>query len=366
MKIKSGKIPGAKRIVLYGPEGIGKSTFASKFPDPVFIDTEGSTRAMDVARYDADFSEWSNILDAAEDALESEGMKTLVIDTLDWAEHACIKKLNKEHNTDNILTLDYGRGSLFVVAEFEKLLSTLSRLVNKGINVVLVAHAAMRKQELPDEMGAFDRWELKIQSKQVKAKVKEWGDMVLFANYKTFVIEDDKTKSKKAQGGKRVLYTEHRPAWDAKNRYGLDECLPFDYSSIAAIIEAKENKREAKAEEKKDKRKAEAEKQEAKTEKKAEETQRTEKTEKAAEKAESEAERPEVEELKKLMEKDGISTDRLLYAYTMKTKDFVPTTLEGLDPGFIRNHLIAKWGGFVKYAKKFTDEEVGSMEIPFE
>lgn len=44
MKIIRGKRPGAKKVVVYGPEGIGKSTFASMFPEPLFIDTEGSTK----------------------------------------------------------------------------------------------------------------------------------------------------------------------------------------------------------------------------------------------------------------------------------------------------------------------------------
>lgn len=52
MKIIRGKIPGAKKVVIYGPEGIGKSTFAACFPAPVFIDTEGSTKDMDVDRFE--------------------------------------------------------------------------------------------------------------------------------------------------------------------------------------------------------------------------------------------------------------------------------------------------------------------------
>ena len=50
MEITRGKIQTAQKIVLYGPEGIGKTTFASRFPEPLFIDTEGSTRQLDVAR----------------------------------------------------------------------------------------------------------------------------------------------------------------------------------------------------------------------------------------------------------------------------------------------------------------------------
>ena len=53
MNIITGKLPAAKRIVIYGAEGIGKSTLASQCPDPLFIDTEGSTTHMDVKRFEA-------------------------------------------------------------------------------------------------------------------------------------------------------------------------------------------------------------------------------------------------------------------------------------------------------------------------
>ena len=74
-------------------------------------------------------------------------------------------------------------------------------------------------------------------SSQTSPLVKEWADMLLFANYKTYsVAVDDKGKKHKAQGVKRVMYTSHHPCWDAKNRYGLPEECEFDYSVIAGII----------------------------------------------------------------------------------------------------------------------------------
>ena len=92
--------------------------------------------------------------------------------------------------------------------------------MGRGVHVVLTAHAMMRKFEQPDEMGAYDRWELKLQ-KKTSALVKEWSDLLLFANYKTLsVATDEKGKKFKAQGGRRVIYTSHHPCWDAKNRLG--------------------------------------------------------------------------------------------------------------------------------------------------
>ena len=106
--------------------------------------------------------------------------------------------------------------------------------------MVITAHAKMRKFEQPDEMGAYDRWEMKL-SKQVAPLFKEWCDMLLFLNYQTYVVTTE-NKSTKAQGGKRVIYTSHHPCWDAKNRHGLPEVLDLDYENIAHIFEKGEAK----------------------------------------------------------------------------------------------------------------------------
>ena len=50
-EITSGVVSSAQKVVIYGPEGIGKSTFAAQFPDPVFIDTEGSTKKLNIRRF---------------------------------------------------------------------------------------------------------------------------------------------------------------------------------------------------------------------------------------------------------------------------------------------------------------------------
>ncbi len=234
MEITRGKIPCAKKVVVYGPEGIGKSTFASKFPDPVFIDTEGSTKDMDVARLPAP-SSWNMLLEEVRYVMDNPQVcKTLVIDTADWAEQLCSTSVCDKHQKSGIEDFGYGKGYVFLQEEFEKLLNLLTDVVEqKMINVVLTAHAKMRKFEQPDEMGAYDRWEMKL-SKNVSPMVKEWADMVLFANYKTHVVKVD--GKNKAQGGQRVLYTTHHSCWDAKNRYSLPDEIPFEYGSIAHIF----------------------------------------------------------------------------------------------------------------------------------
>lgn len=238
MQITKGKRARAQKVVVYGPEGIGKSTFAAQFPEPLFIDTEGSTDNMDVSRLDKPSSYTMLKNEIAWVKANPAVCKTLVIDTTDWAESLVIADVCAQHGKKGIEDFGWGNGYTYTKEEMGRLLNQLGELVDLGINVVLTAHAQMRKFEQPDEMGSYDRWELKLGKKtssQTAPLVKEWADMVLFANYKTVVMTADNGK-KKATGGQRVLYTQHHPAWDAKNRHGLPEEMPFDYAGIAHIF----------------------------------------------------------------------------------------------------------------------------------
>jgi len=241
MQIVKGKIPSAKKCCVYGPEGIGKSTIASQFPEPLFIDTEGSTKDMDVSRTPTP-SSWSMLMEQVGYVRDHPDVcKTLVIDTADWAEMLCSNHVCSNAQKNSIEEFGYGKGYIYIQEEFGRLLNRLTEVIEKGIHVVLTAHAKMRKFEQPDEMGAYDRWEMKL-SKGVAPMIKEWADMVLFANYKTMVINVDgqgtQKGKNKVQGGKRVMYTTHHSCWDAKNRYGLPDEIPFEYAAIVQIMEA--------------------------------------------------------------------------------------------------------------------------------
>ena len=246
MEIIRGKQPGAKKTVIYGPEGIGKSTFVSHFPDAVFIDTEGSTKDMDVARTPAP-SSWTMLMNQVKYLMDNKVCKTIIIDTADWAEALCINHVCSKNQKDSVESFGYGKGYVYVQEEFGRLLNLLEEAVKKGINVTFTAHAKMRKFEQPDEMGAYDRWEMKL-SKNVAPIVKEWADMVLFCNYKTMVVNVDgqgtQKGKNKVQGGRRVMYTSHHPCWDAKNRYNLPEECDLNYEVIRHIIEIPEMRKQ--------------------------------------------------------------------------------------------------------------------------
>lgn len=232
--ITSGKIPHARKVLVYGPEGVGKSTFASKFPDPLFIDTEGSTRNLDVKRMPTPTS-WPMLIDEVMTIANERPCKTLVIDTLDWAERMCAWDLCQAKGWNGIEDAGYGKGYTYLAERFGQLLNRLEDVVQAGINVVVTAHAKISKFEQPDEMGTYDRWELKLE-KKTAPMAKEWADMILFANYQTIVVKSKDGKSKGQGGQKRVMYTTHTATWDAKNRDDLPDKLDFDYNQIAHLF----------------------------------------------------------------------------------------------------------------------------------
>lgn len=234
LNITKGKIDRAQKVVIYGAEGIGKSGLAAKFPDPLFIDTEGGTAHMDVRRIEKPQS-WEEMLSVVKEVAATQDVcRTLVLDTADWAEQLIVSYLCTKYKQNSIESFGYGKGYTYLGEEFSRLLGALDTVLASGVHVVITAHAKMRKFEQPDEMGAYDRWEMKL-SKQVAPLLKEWCDILLFCNYQTFVVTSE-NNTQKAQGGKRVMYTSHHPAWDAKSRVPLPEVLDLDYKHIAHIF----------------------------------------------------------------------------------------------------------------------------------
>ncbi len=240
MNVIKGKLSKPQKVVVYGPEGVGKSTFASKFPEALFIDTEDSTVNMDVARFQKP-SSWTMLLQQIDYVKANPKIcKTLVIDTADWAERLCSEHICSKANVKGIEDFGYGKGYVYLEEEFGRFLNQLQDIIELGINVVVTAHADIKKIEQPEEIGGYDHWQMKLEKKTMPL-LKEWADILLLANYKVYVVNVDNQGAQKgknkAQGGARVMHTTHSPWWDAKNRHDLPDELSFDYSKIAHIFE---------------------------------------------------------------------------------------------------------------------------------
>lgn len=234
MQINSGKLSRTQKCVIYGCEGVGKSTFASKFPKPLFMDLEGGTAHLDVNR--AKVVSWENIISTIDELIEnSQGFQTLVIDTADWAERMCSVYLCKKYKKTGIEDFGYGKGYQYLAEEFAGMLAKLTELQNSGMHIVVLAHSTIRKLELPEENGTYDHYELKC-SKTVSPLIKEWSDGLLFANYRTYIQASANGKGKAVGGKERVLYTEHTAFCDAKNRWGLTGVLPLTFESVKSVF----------------------------------------------------------------------------------------------------------------------------------
>ena len=235
LAIRRGKIHRPQKAVIYGPEGVGKSTLAGRFPEPVFLDTEGGTHHLDVARFDVG-ANWEDITAAIGQLAKADHpFKTLVIDTADWLEKRLIEHLCRKANKDSIEDFGYGKGWVILAEEFARFLHSLDALLARGMHVVFLAHATVRTFEAPDQAGSYDRFELKL-SKQVAPLVKEWADLVLFGNYVTKIAEKDNGKMRGVGGKERVIFTTHAAAYDAKNRHGLPDKVPFTAESLAPVF----------------------------------------------------------------------------------------------------------------------------------
>ena len=231
LNIVKGRVAGAKRVVIYGPEGIGKSTLGSKFPGALFLDAEDGTGELDVDRVPC--PDWR----ALESAVKNfpAGYGTCVIDTADWAERFLIEWFLKSKGLKSIEDVGWGKGYTQVGELWARFLGDLDALINRGVNVVFVAHSKVTKVSPPDQTDGYDRYELKL-SRMSVGPTKEWAQMVLFVNFQMHLVEGTDGRVK-AQGGKeRVMYATHSAAWDAKNRFDLPDVMPMAFDSIAHVF----------------------------------------------------------------------------------------------------------------------------------
>ena len=236
IKITRGVQRSAARVVLYGTEGIGKTTLAAEFPGALILDTESGSTHLDCARVAC--PDWQSLMLAVTElAVDSQGFKTIVIDSADWAEKKLIEFMLKAAGKRSIEDFGFGKGYVMLQEHVTRFLGQCDALVERGLNVVLVAHSKVARTSPPDQTDGFDRYELKL-TKQVAPLLKEWCDALLFATYKMRLVEGADGRMKATGGKTRVLYSERSAAWDAKNRYGLPEEMPMEFSQLASVVEA--------------------------------------------------------------------------------------------------------------------------------
>jgi hypothetical protein len=229
-----GKIAKPIRIVLYSTDGLGKSTWASCAPRPIFIGAEDGTANLDVERMPG-IHGWADIVESARELVTGEHpYKTVVLDTADWAEPMLWAHVAKAGGKKSIEDFGYGKGYAEALNGWRDLLSIFDALrERRGMNVIVLAHSWIKPFKNPDGED-FDRYELKLHAK-ASGLIREWADCVLFGNYETFTLEKN-GRVKGVSTGARIIHTVRTHAWDAKNRHGLPETLPLSWEAFASAL----------------------------------------------------------------------------------------------------------------------------------
>lgn len=239
--VTRGRIERPTRVLLFGVEGIGKSTFAANAPNPIFIAAEDGTAQLDVARF-PEPKTWADVYAAIDVLLtEEHDYKTVVVDTLDWLEPLCWAQVVSRANSPKVKSVEdlgFGKGYVAALEEWRVLLARFEQLrIKRNMNVIFLAHSWVKTFKNPEDED-FDRYELKLHAK-AGGLLKEWADAVLFARYETFSNTDEKTKrTRGVSTGARVVHTQRTAAWDAKNRYDLPPILPLSWEAYADAVAA--------------------------------------------------------------------------------------------------------------------------------
>ncbi|MFN3375325.1 MAG: ATP-binding protein [Burkholderiaceae bacterium] len=226
-------------MTVYGVHGIGKTTFAAQAPSPVFIQTEDGLGTLACPHFPLAGAFEDVIGTLAALYTEPHDFKTCVIDSVDWLEALIWAKVCRDNGWASIEDAGYGKGYVAALNLWRQYIDGLNALRDdKGMTVIQIAHTDIKRFDSP-EHDPYDRYTIKLHARAA-ALVQEHSDIVLFANYRISTVKADvgfnKKVSRAVGSGERVIHTTERPAFLAKNRYGLPDTLPLDWQAFAQAM----------------------------------------------------------------------------------------------------------------------------------
>ncbi len=254
-RIHTGRRHTPPRLLIYGTEGIGKSTTAAQAPSPIFIPTEDGLDQIDCSSFPL-AGKLADVESALQSLLnETHDFASVVIDSVDWLERLIWDALCEQYGVSSIEKVDggYAKGYTHALTPWRKVLNDLNALRSqRGMCVILLAHAKVEKFEDP-EHATYDRYSPRLH-KHATALITEWADAVLFATRKIITKTEDggfgRDRTIAAglgkDGGERVLRTVGSPSCVAKNRYSLPAELPLSWPALMQALTSNTNPNDSK------------------------------------------------------------------------------------------------------------------------
>jgi hypothetical protein len=259
--VKRGVLQEPWRYLLYGQEGVGKSSLAADAPGVIFLDTDRGSGRLDVARYSFRDGEdgyvaqsYAEILAAVDDLITSpHDFRTVVVDTADALEALIWRHLCENAGVDrggkkmrSIEDFGYGKGYAKAVDAWREFCHRLDHLrLTRRVDIVFLAHAIVKPYKNP--LGEdYDRFRPKLDERAV-GFLREWFDVLGFVSYEDggSKLVGDNSDSARARGwttGRRLIRFGHSAAWDAKTRLPMPDevelTVEHPWAPFAAAVEA--------------------------------------------------------------------------------------------------------------------------------
>ncbi|MFN9202439.1 MAG: ATP-binding protein [Gemmatimonas sp.] len=231
--------PEPPKMIIYGPQGIGKTTFGAAFYNPVLLPTEKGWGNLRIkrTRHIETYGDLMTIVGALYTGQHDYG--TALLDSLTSLERLVWAETARRHGEQSIEGWDYGKGYIEADEVWNEVLTALNALQSeRQMSIVCTAHATVTRFNSPTA-EPYDRYDIDLH-KRANALVQRWADVVGFCHWQTSTTSTDLGFKKKAtrgiSTGQRLLALEERPAWQAKNRFQLPPVMELDASQFLGLL----------------------------------------------------------------------------------------------------------------------------------
>ena len=221
----------AVAVTILSDAGIGKTSLAATFPNPIFIRAEDGMQSIPANNRPDAFPLLQNVEQLWEQLTalinEKHDYKTVVIDSVTALERLftqyVIDSDPKKPKSINQAMGGYGAGLAAVGSMHGRVRKAAGMLIEKGVNVVFIAHADTIDIDLPDS-DPYTKYSMRL-GKRSTAPYLDDVDVVAFLKLEAFTKDNETGKAKAFSDGTRLMICYASAAYPSKNRFGIEHDL---------------------------------------------------------------------------------------------------------------------------------------------